>query len=432
MGYLEGILVKIYDIEKVREPIEGSRFHSVKEYLRYNWEEIEKIPEFAKLKEAQQSPRWHGEGNAWEHTKLVCAAAERKCHEFGWRYDNEPSLCITLMTAALFHDIGKGVSSFQGKDGRWHSYGHEETGEKITRRLLWDTGYAFREAICVLVRWHMFPLMVFEKKKNGFVDDIIKVAAKLNEVHSLSGGFPATYDILIMLKECDLEGSIQEDTNSKHGDFIKLEELTSIVSGMGVRNKFNNWWLSFAVGKHDYPLATDYRKPLNVYMMIGLPGAGKDTFIKKMFEPEPEFLEEDGDSSITIHLEKDKCVVLCRDDIRAELGYCNAGEKIVGTSEQENTVTKIFNERMLAAAKEGKTLIINNINLKKKYREQLKNDLSNYKVCMHYVYIETNGLSKNRYRRVGDIPDDIWGKMIENFDWPDFEEYDEIRVFTNE
>ena len=43
--------------------------------LTYNWNIISTIPEFAKLKECQQSTKWHSEGTAWDHTKLVCEEA---------------------------------------------------------------------------------------------------------------------------------------------------------------------------------------------------------------------------------------------------------------------------------------------------------------------------------------------------------------------
>lgn len=90
---------------------------------KYNWNAIEDVPEFAQLKNCPQNPKWHGEGNAWEHTKRVCEEAVKI---FCGR--NKDSNARALLTSALFHDIGKGTTSFE-KDGIWHSYGHEIEGQ---------------------------------------------------------------------------------------------------------------------------------------------------------------------------------------------------------------------------------------------------------------------------------------------------------------
>ena len=68
------------------------------------------------------------------------------------------------------------------------------------------------------------------------------------------------------------------------------------------------------------------KRKINVYVMIGLPGAGKDTWIANNL---PEAHK-----------------VVCRDDIRAELGLCQPGEKIVASFQQENLVTGIFNNNL--------------------------------------------------------------------------------------
>ena len=90
------------------------------EKCEYNWKKIEKIKEFDALKHAEQSPRWHKEGNAWNHTVAVCNEAIKVAKE---EYCSDESRLIFL-AAALFHDIGKGPTTKIGKDGNWHSYGH--------------------------------------------------------------------------------------------------------------------------------------------------------------------------------------------------------------------------------------------------------------------------------------------------------------------
>ena len=142
------------------------------ENLEYKWYVIETIPEFAILKTCEQNPKWHSEGNAWNHTKLVCQAALDYCNDYMYDTDCEYDSKI-LLTAALFHDIGKGVTT-EFKKGNWHAYGHEIKGESITRRLLWDENIFDREAICSLVRWHMEPLRIFESKH--YVEKIISLS----------------------------------------------------------------------------------------------------------------------------------------------------------------------------------------------------------------------------------------------------------------
>ena len=75
----------------------------------YKWDVIESIPEFAILKTCEQNPKWHSEGNVWNHTKKVCEQAILISRYFNV-YD-----CKVLMGAALFHDIGKPYTKFYKK-----------------------------------------------------------------------------------------------------------------------------------------------------------------------------------------------------------------------------------------------------------------------------------------------------------------------------
>ena len=125
--------------------------------------------------------------------------------------------------------------------------------------------------------------------------------------------------------------------------------------------------------------------------MIGLPGSGKNTLIDDLFDDNKIITLYDGDEFL-YRLQEGETEILSRDDIRAELGFCADGQKIVGTKEQEDKVTEIFNQRMLHAASCGHDIVINNINLKKKYREEIVNTLSKeYNVITDYLYVEAKG-----------------------------------------
>lgn len=363
----------------------------------FNWGRIESIPEFKKLKNCEQSPKWHGEGNAWIHTKLVCEAAANICREKGW--ENEEGYVSLLLTSALFHDIGKTVTTHQGKDGRWHAYGHEAESEKITRRLLWDCdpyGFYFREKVCALVRYHMMPLQIFESK------------TALEKVAEISREVPY-WNILILLKKSDVIGSIQEDEVSKQADFIKLDTLSRIADRMGCL-----YGKPFDLDFSEYKKYMDMinKKRVNVAVMIGLPGSGKSTLAEKMAKDEDSIFNG--------------AVIVSRDTLRSEMGFCKEGEKTVLSKHNENLVTEEFNERVLKAAKEGKPIIIDNLNTKRKYRDGYKSLLSNYDVKWTYIYAEAPTFGDNLERRRGQIEKSVFYQMINDMEMPESDEYDTI------
>ena len=148
-----------------------------------------------------------------------------------------------------------------------------------------------------------------------------------------------------------------------------------------------------------------------VYVMIGLPGAGKDTWIKN-------------------NLPNCKNII-CRDDIRAELGFCKPGEKIVGTNEQENKVNFVYKKRLVDWVAAGEDVVINNTNLKRKYRNEYHKLLSNFPVKWIYVIVTAPSIEENILRRKDDIPGDIIRRMAENTQPPEPEEYDELINYQN-
>lgn len=368
---------------------------SFDKYFKYcdykiNWDYVDKIPEFQKLKECEQNPVWHAEGNAYIHTRKAVEAAEELIHDERFR-DLDAKIA---MLAVLFHDIGKGVTT-EFKNGAWHAYGHEAAGDKITRRILWDSPLHERELICSCVRNHM-RILRFADSKNVLKDMV-----------DASDEYGFRWDYQLFVKMCDNMASEMQDKNEYDKDMAKLDALYDIANELNILShrfiaKTNAAErLIYKGGKFDWLHPMLDKRPI-MYVLIGLPGAGKSTWC-----------------------EKTKLDTVSRDTIRAELGYCNEGDKVVLSPEQEGEVTKVFNERLVKLLSEGKNVVVDNLNLKKKYRAVLKETVKGLDIHVIYVYMESPSLNTNIQRRptfeIGVID-----KMTESLDWPSRDEYDEF------
>lgn len=343
-----------------------------------NWEFVESIPEFAKLKTIEQSPEWHAEGNAWIHTKqVVKKAIEIVAGDELLTLDKE-----VLIISALFHDIGKINTTFIDKDGKIHSYGHEKESDKITRKLLWDENVALREEICSCVRLHMECHNLKRMKQfNAF-----KKRVDYLEYNALK------FRLLSRLHYCDVYGS-NYNPDLKHKDLDNADMLI-------------NYTDNYLSVKHLYRYY--HNQTSNIKVMIGLPGSSKSTIIKN-----------NG-------WDKDHCVI-SRDIIREKIGISKNGEKALGNLEQELLVTEIFDSQFKKVLSEHKNIVIDNINLRRAYRDHYKKLAEKYNVYWHYIYCQTKDLSINESRRP-EISNNVFIDMINKFEFPEPEEYDYIEM----
>ncbi len=109
--------------------------------------------EIADLIGVPQNPRFHTEGDVWNHTMLVLDAAAQ--------YRERAGRPLGLMLAALTHDFGKPATT-ELESGVFHAYGHEEAGaalaERFLRRLTNET--ALIEYVSNLTALHMKPNVI--------------------------------------------------------------------------------------------------------------------------------------------------------------------------------------------------------------------------------------------------------------------------------
>ncbi len=116
------------------------------------------FPELEALVGCEQEPEWHPEGDVWVHTLMVIDEARKRID------DLDPPQQVTLMLAAVCHDLGKPATT-ELIDGRIRSRGHEEAGVPPTRALLDRldihtlAGYDVRQQVLGLVAQHLKPGM---------------------------------------------------------------------------------------------------------------------------------------------------------------------------------------------------------------------------------------------------------------------------------
>jgi len=72
------------------------------------------FPTLDALTRAEQDPKIHPEGNAWEHTRRVCVAAVRLAERFELNAEER----LRLMLSALLHDVGKPAPEHAKKGSR--------------------------------------------------------------------------------------------------------------------------------------------------------------------------------------------------------------------------------------------------------------------------------------------------------------------------
>ena len=111
------------------------------------------LPEVAALVGVPQREDWHPEGDVFEHTMQALDAAAH----LSQGQDDERRL--TLLYAALCHDLGKAVAT-KKIDGIWRSTGHAEQGVPIAQSLLKRITHNQQliKIVSTLVRYHMEPL----------------------------------------------------------------------------------------------------------------------------------------------------------------------------------------------------------------------------------------------------------------------------------
>lgn len=326
---------------------------------------------FTDMASTPQNPVFHAEGDVLTHTKLVC----RELQEID-AFQSLPGRQRTeVFLAALLHDIGK-VRTTRWEDGAWVSPHHASTGSRIVREMLWrDFGLcgtpeamAFRETVCALVRYHMLPVHLLNQEEPE---------RKARQVAALGELMPDfSWELLCLLAAADVKGRMADDIEAGL-EQVHLARLLAEESGcLNAPYPFygsytKRAYLSGRKIQPDQPLYDDTWG--EVLLLSGLPGTGKDTWIRQNAPELP---------------------MISLDDIRQELGASASGEqaKVIHTAQER--------ARMLLRSKQS--FVWNATNITPEIRAEQVGLFERYGARVRVIYLETpweTELARNEGRR---------------------------------
>jgi predicted kinase len=331
--------------------------------------------------ETPQDPVHHAEGNVSVHTQMVLAALQAMPEYTAL----DAQAREILWAAALLHDVEKRSTTVTDDQGRISSPGHAKKGAQTARLILYRdlaTPFAIREQVVGLVRYHGLPLWVLERP------DALKTLIR--------SAFEVNTQWLAILARADVLGRICEDQEEWLYRIDCFEEFCKEHHCWGTERSFEN-----AVAKMRYLHTADapvdyvpYDSPVfEVILMSGLPGAGKDSFIRKHFAGLP---------------------VISLDGIREEW-------KVAADDKTSNgRVIQEAKERAKVLLRRKQGFIWNATNITFQMREQLIDLFLTYRAAVRIVYLEVPYLvltAQNKNREAV-VPQKVLERLINKLEVP--------------
>ena len=178
------------------------------------------LPELAATVGIKQEPRWHPEGDVFEHTMQAIDAAE----VIAQKYDNDFDKLV-LLYAALCHDLGK-VSTTTEVNGVIKSIGHENESKTLARTMMKRITHNVDliHAVSSLVLYHMTPLQFTSSN------------AKLPAYKRLANKLAHNVNLLMLIDLCiaDKRGRNGSGHEPLTCDFPDVEQFKEKVLQAGV------------------------------------------------------------------------------------------------------------------------------------------------------------------------------------------------------
>ena len=341
------------------------------------------------MRETPQNPKFHGEGDVYTHTRLVCAELVR-LNRFCMLGIEEQT---ELFLAALLHDIGK-LQTTVLEEGKWISPHHSSVGSRMARTFLWKTcglcgtkeKMRIREVICGLVRYHMLPVHMIDQEDAQL--RIRQVAALGEQAEGFS------WHKLCMLAQADIRGRVASDIPECEEKVELCRLLASEAGCLEQSFLYQSDYVKHAylTGRNVMPDQLLYDDTWGAVMMVaGLPGTGKDTWISQNLAQLP---------------------MVSLDDIRREL-------KIKPTDDQ-GAVIQEARERAKKYLRIKQPFVWNATNLTIDIRQKQIRLFEQYGASVKIIYLETDeSIRKNRnISRESAVPEEVVEKLLRKTELP--------------
>ena len=359
---------------------------------RYDWEGLSRTALnrfFIDMARTLQNPFWHGEGDVWTHTKMVCEALT-EFPEF--RTLSERRRQIAAL-AALLHDLGK-IPTTRLEDGQWTSPNHGAVGAHMAREVLWKEfglsgtkeAQTFRETVCLLIANHMKPDHILDDDKAEL--KMLRIAANSDLLPEFD------WDMLCLIAQADVTGRIYEKTQEQVETVLLCRELAQELGCLHGAGEYASEYTkrAYLSGRNVWRGQELFEDCWGeVILMCALPGTGKDTWIAKHHSDLP---------------------MVSLDELRIKMG--------VAPTANQGTVVQAGMEAARVYLRAKREFVFNATNMTSSTRGKLAQLFENYGARVRIVFLETaweENMRRNDGRRAH-VPQNVIERMLGSLEVP--------------
>lgn len=359
---------------------------------RLAWEEMDReYPWIRDMEGCAQDPEYHAEGDVWVHTRMV---VEELLALDAWRALPAEDRRV-LFAAAVLHDVAKPECS-RLEDGRIRTRGHSRRGAILARGILWEQSapFALRERVAGLIGVHQLPYYFIDRP------DL--------ERQAIDASYRARADHLAILAEADVRGRVCADQQRLLDNVAlfreQMGELGSYQSPQAFASDHARVLYFLEEGRRQDTPAF-FRPKSEVVLMSGLPGAGKDHYVKTRLSDRE---------------------MISLDELRVEMD--------VKPGDEQGEVIQRAKGRARELLRAGLPFVWNATNIGRMQRGPLLELFVAYQAHVRIVYVEPPHhllFAQNR-QRSSPVPEGVIRRFLSRWEVPDLREAHAVEFVVRE